>query len=259
MPRRTFIRLLFLVGAAWLLPGGHATANPRIETFTAGLNGWTNLPGSTVWRPTNQAAAVTFAASPLPASSSLVFTGFPGVTEFTGDYRALGHEAIGFAFRADNVLPTSLQLTLSSASTGYFVFLDPAVTATGVWYRFLVPLESKARGPWDGDDASLFESVLAAIDTVSITVTKPSTVASARFRIDDVVVDRLHTLATPEPAANLIHLPADLLQTGLTYRIEQASEPGAWTNAAVFTATGRTDRITLTNPAVRAVYRIVLP
>ncbi len=259
MTRRTFIRLLFLVGAAWLLPGGRATANPRIETFTAGLNGWTNLPGSTVWRPTNQTAAVTFAASPLPASSSLVFTGFPDVTEFTGDYRALGHEAIGFAFRADNVLPTSLQLTLSSASTGYFVFVHPAVTATGIWYRFLIPLESKARGPWDGDDAALFDSVLSAIDTVSITVVKPATVAAARFRVDDIVVDRLHTLSTPEPATNLVHLPAAHLQTGLTYHIELAIEPTLWTNAAVFTATGRTDRITLTNPADRAMYRITLP
>lgn len=259
MIRRTSIRLLFLVAAAWLLPSGRVTAAPRIETFTAALNGWTNTAGTTAWRWTNQAAGITFAASPLPASSSLVFTGFPGITEFTGDFRAHGHEAIGFAFLAEQVLPTSLRLTLSRGTNAFFVFLHPGVTATGVWTRFLVPLEDKATGGWDGDEAALFESVLSAIDTVSITVVKPATVAAARFRIDDLVVDRLHTLATPEPSTSLIHLPADNLQTGRTYRIEQGPDPFAWTTAATFLATNRTQRITVTNTAGQTLYRIGLP
>jgi hypothetical protein len=245
---------------AWLLVAFMVRAG-TIETFTAALNDWTNTPGSTVWRATNQFAEVAFAASLVPATSSLIVTGGISGSAFIGDYDAKGIEAIGFKFRAEQVLPSTLTIRLLSGTNGYFQNVQTRIAVTGVWYQFVFSLESRDAGSWDGDAPELFPIVRQQIDSIAISVTKPSTMVTSRFRIDDIFIDRMHTAgAVPSSSSAVPVITAEFLQTNLVYGIETApSLGGPWTREQTINATNRTMTWLLTNTHPVAFGRIVQP
>jgi len=233
-------------------------AEPFIETFSTAMNGWTNTAG-TVWRTNSGTARVSFPNTPLSELSTLTATGAAATAAYTGDYVAAGIRLFGFKFRADSVLPVTLETRLLSGTNGYFKALDSLVTTTGVWHQFLFSLEGKAVGGWAGSDDEIFDEVLSGVDRIEFTVAKPA--GAAIYRIDDIVIDRLHAAAalTTGPGG-AFSLSGDFLQTNVTYLIEATPElTGVWTTVQSLLATNRSMSISLTNAGPQLFWRLAIP
>lgn len=250
--------IILLAGVAAAGSAGAATSH--VESFTGSLNGWTNS-GSPAWRATNDCAQVTFAASPAPQTSTLLATGAWASAAFTGNYAEAGLRLLGFRFRAVQVLPSVLTVRWTSGSTGYFRNVQTELTTTGTWHQFYFSLHDKAAGNWDGDPADLFTQVLSGVDTLSITVTKPSTFAASEFQVDDVTLDHLHQASALLPASSTsAWMRWEFLQTNVAYELESAMGPDAgWSSVLTLPATNRQQEVVAPASGDRLLWRLRLP
>lgn len=235
-------------------------AQPWTENFTSGMNGWTNS-GAPVWLAGGGQAQVTLPASPAPQSAILLCTGALSSASFTGDYATADLGLLGFRFRAAQVLPSVLTLRWMRGTNGYFRNLQHLIAATGIWYAIYCSMEDKDTGGWSGDDAGLFSYVRGGVDSVSVSVLTPSTLAPATFQVDDLMVDHLHRATyAGHDAGTSGSILWDHLQSNATYRVEMATSPGqAWIEASTVVASS--NRLTLTNalPVESSCWRLVLP
>ena len=256
-----FIRLLCIAaGFTAVATSSLRAAAPYIETFSTGMNGWTNLSGS-VWRTNSGSARVSISSSPAPANSTLTATGAQLTAAFTGDYAAAETRFIGFKFRADTVLPDTINFRLISGLNGYFRNdLALLVTETNVWYQFVFSLASKSASAWGGDDESLFETVLSNITRVDLYVQRPAFEVGV-FRVDDIVLDRLPAAtALASGSSSNMTLTGDFLQTNVTYLIEATPDlTGVWTVVQSVLATNRLMSISLTNNGSQLFWRLAIP
>lgn len=243
----------------FLLATGVAyAATPWRESFQSGLEGWTNT-SAPAWRGTNGYAQVVFPALPAPQTATLLATGHLASAAFVGDYGSADLGLVGFRFQAVHVLPSGLTLRWMRGTNGYFRNLQHMVQATGVWYTLYCSLADKETGGWSGDASELFDHVLGAVDSVSLSILTPATVSPATFRVDDILVDRLHR-ATYLPGPHDPVIRWEYLQSNSAYRLEQADQPdGTWILDRVVPATNHTTSVVVTNLMERAAWRLVLP
>ena len=240
---------------------GEAAA-AHLEGFAASMGGWTNAVGTPVWRATGGVAQVAFPGSLVPQTGTLRASGDSSSAAFLGDYASAGLLLLGFSFRAEHLVPDTLTLRWLREGTGYFASLQAAVVSTGVWYRFLFTLEGKQAGGWDGDAESLFGQTLQAVDTLEIAVTKPATLATVRYSVDDLVLYPLASMGgvfAEGSAPGTWRLEGTGLLAGVTHRLESAEDlAGPWTQAVAWVAAGESMSIVVTNPAPRLFWRLEL-
>ncbi|HMP75718.1 MAG TPA: hypothetical protein PKE12_05405 [Kiritimatiellia bacterium] len=237
-------------------------AEPFIETFSAGMNGWTNTAGQ-AWQVNSGSARTVFPGNFVPGDTTLAATGALQTAAFTGNYAAAGITLVGFKFQGVNDLPAGLTFRLFSGTNSFTRSLSAFVAATGVWYQFFFSLENKAAGVWVGGDESAFAAAMQDITRVDFAIANmnsPVGVAST-FRIDDIVVDRLPaaTSIAASGGTNLL-ITGDFLQSNVTYLVEATPElTGVWTAVQSVLATNRSQLITLTNDGNQLFWRIALP
>ena len=214
-------------------------AEIHLESFAADSAGWTNSGALTVGA-TNGFLLGRFAAQTIPAPGTGAFVATNGSSggAFVGDYPAAGIQLIGFAFMAQDVLPSSAILRWHGPTSSYFRSFAASILQTGVWYRLAFPMESRAAGRWQGGGEELFALDRADVKSVEIQVSRSGTTAQ-RYGVDDVFVDVLPT-GSIGPAASDVHLFWTALQAGTVYAVETAAQPGGpWTETARLAATDR--------------------
>lgn len=227
-----------------------SAASLGTESFSTGLNGWTNNIDATKWGASNQALRVAFGPNILPQNASL--EGGPGASSgtFCGDYVAVGVEAVGFSFLAENVLPSVLKLEITGGTNIFFQDLRPRMTAVGVWNNFLISLADRDASRWAGASATEFANALTNISRVAIRITTSGSSAQA-YRLDGIFLDRLPSATTLiVSSANTTLVTFANLRTSFAYRVQSATDLTAtWTNIAQLIASNRSETITVTNAA----------
>ncbi|HMP76106.1 MAG TPA: hypothetical protein PKE12_07415 [Kiritimatiellia bacterium] len=263
---RTLLHHVAGAGAALcigLAPGTLRAATPFTETFAASLSGWTN-GGSVVWTASGGELRADFPLALGPPNSAVLWAG-PGASggAFTGDYHAADIVLMGFSFRADTILPSSLILQWSSGTNSVFRQIKDAILATGVWYRLAWSMESPAAGGWVTPlDDLTFSDIQTNVSSIFLSVEGQSLSSTVRYRLDDFFIDRGHTATRFVPTTNgLGDVTWSYVRSNYTYRLDAASVPGgAWSNLAVLVAnsTSLVTQVSVTNGA-SSVYRLTLP
>jgi hypothetical protein len=263
---RTLLHSLSGVGVALCLgvaPGTLRAATPFTEPFAASLSGWTNN-GSVLWTATGGALQAEFLPSAGPPNSAVLWAG-PGASggAFIGDYHAADIVLMGFSFRADTILPSSLILQWRSGTNAVFIDAKDAILATGVWYRLAWSMQSPAAGGWVTPlDELTFSDIQTNVSSIFLSVEGQSLSSTVRYRIDDFFIDRGHTATRFVPVSNgLGDVTWSYVRSNYTYRLDAADAPGGpWSNLAVVAAssTSLVTQVSVTGGATR-VYRLTLP
>ena len=241
-------RLVFLL----CLAGASAVraASVYTEGFGGGMSGWTNYD-LYAWQATNGYAQVRFGGSglPLPSEVTLLASNNASGGAFSGNYLAAGIGVVGFRFMAVSALPTDLLFQWQRGTSYYSRLLTPGIASTGVWYQFVLSLAGKDEGGWSGSPASEFTNALAAVDQIRLNLKVTLSASPTFYRLDDFFTDRPPAaVAVANPDGPPASVTWTYLRTNLTYRVQVADAPAnAWSNLVAFTATNRTQEVSVTN------------
>ncbi len=184
----TAILLLFIV----LNPGTWA-AQPAVESFSGGANGWVGTSdfGTGNWSFTGGAARVAFFDPGFGFPDLCTLSNSPGATSgsFTGNYENAGIEVIGFSFMALNGLPASSVVELEWGGSTSVYRRGFSVTTTGVWFNFTASVQDDAQGQWTVIKGSLanFAAARQSVRHVALRMSRTLTVAH-QFVIDDLFI-----------------------------------------------------------------------
>ncbi len=235
VPGARFLGGVLMLGLAWV-SGRAWGAEIHTEAFAGGAGGWT-ASGSLQVAAVDEGLRGSFAAQgfPVPESGSFVANPTASGGAFAGDYAAAGIQLVGFSFMARDVLPSAALVRWTGPSASFFRSFAGHVTRTGVWYRLAFPLKEEYAGRWIGGGAEAFAAGLADVRSLEIQLTRTG-VASQRYEVDDVFVDRLPTGACAV-GTNGAQVLCSALRTNTAYVVEAAGAPDrAWEEAGAFVA-----------------------
>jgi hypothetical protein len=242
--------MLFSLGVSSLW-----AAQPAVETFTTGANGWEGVSdfGTGNWVFTGGMARVVFDPAPLFPEIATV-SNAAGATSgsFTGNYDAVGIDVIGFSFFAPNTPPASSVVELEWGGSTSLYSRGFSVTQTGVWYTFTASLQEEDKSQWTVKRGSLSDFVAArqTVHHVAVRVARTLSVTH-QFVIDDLFVAGLPGGASmARDASNRISWNG--LLAGLDYQVQSTTNliASPWVTVESLTATGALHATIITN-AVR--------
>ncbi len=232
-----------------------SAAQPAVESFSVGANGWEGISdfGSGTWSFTGGAARVVFDPVPLfPDIGTL--TNAAGATSgsFTGNFDVAGIDVIGFSFFAPNTLPASSVVELEWGGSTSVYRRGFSVTQTGVWYTFTASLQEEDKNQWTVNKGSLtdFAAARQSVHHVALRVARTLT-AAHQFVFDDLFVAGLPGGASvARDSSNRIVW--DGLLAGLDYQVQSTTNllASPWVTVESLTATGALHSTIITN-AVR--------
>jgi hypothetical protein len=215
--------------------------------------------GMGAWTFTGGVARVEFMDSTPYAVPDLA-TLRPAAAAFTGDYVAAAIELIGFRYRADHVLPSSLYVELKGASSLFQRVLSPP--PVGVWGYYMVSLADAASGGWKAKRGNNdnFAAALRDVQSLEVKIRRSGVTAQAHV-MDDLFVDGLPNAAggTSVPGAGTMRVGWDALQSGMPYVLQVgASVAGPWTDTGTVLATNHLHHIDLpaAGPAPQQFFRL---
>lgn len=221
----------------WLVLSGISSwsygATLATELFSSGKAGWTNEGPWTI-HATNQYLRGTFPAQgiPLPDAASWLADNASSSGAFAGNYHAIDAGLIGFAFYAEHVLPSELQIRLSNGEHSFFHSVVGGLISTGIWHRFDISLEGASAGGWLGGDDAAFEALLTNVVQVTIQVFR-SGATLQRYRLDDVFLGKRPSVDAFTVDNNDIMAEWVDVRSGRVYRVQSASHSGSsWTNTS---------------------------
>ncbi len=238
-----------------LWASGLFAAQPAVETFFTGANGWEGVSdfGTGNWVFTGGMARVVF--DPVPMFPDIgTMSNAAGATSgsFTGNYDAAGIDVIGFSFLAPNTLPASSAVELEWGGSTSVYRRGFSVTQTGVWYTFTASLQEEDKNQWTVNKGSLsdFAAARQTVNHVAVRVARTLSVTH-QFVIDDLFVAGLPGGASMVYTASN-RISWDGLLAGLDYQVQSTTNliASPWVTVESLTATGALHTTIITN-AVR--------
>jgi hypothetical protein len=231
------------------------TAQPAVETFSAGANGWEGVAefGTGSWVFTGGMARVVFDPAPMfPDIGTLSNAAGATSGSFTGNFDAAGIDVIGFSFLAPNTLPASSVVELEWGGSTSLYRRGFSVMQTGVWYTFTASLQEEDKNQWTVNKGSLsdFSAARQTVHHVAVRVGRTLSVTH-QFVMDDLFVAGLPGGASiVREASNRIVW--DGLLAGLDYQVQSTTNliASPWVTMEALTATGALHTTVITN-AVR--------
>jgi hypothetical protein len=231
-------------------------AQPAVESFDAGANGWAGsselFTGS--WNFSGGTAEVVFSDIGSFAFPDIgVLSAAAGATSgsFTGDYDAASIEAIGFSFRAQNVLPGTGTVELEWGGSASVYRRGFPVTETGVWFRFVASLSEADKSQWTVKTGSLddFAAARQSVDQVTLRVPRKVT-SEHRYSFDEIFVAGLPEGGSVTAAGARTVVWQGLL-SGVRYEVERTTNlvTGIWSFYEQIQATGAFRQTIVTNSA----------
>lgn len=231
---------LLLVALLGLVVQTRASAAVRTnESFSSGMSSWRGGGSLVVTSLVSGMLRGQFASQtiPTPDSGSFVCTNISSGGSFTGNYAAAQIGLIGFSFMAQQVLPSEFVVRLYGPSGSFFRSLTNRLTSVGVWHHFLISLQDREQGGWNGGDEEAFQTALSDVRWLQIYVQRNGEQLQ-QFFLDDVFL-----ASAPRAAAHnaenetTLQITWNNLLTGVVYRVESTPQDfGSWTVEAAFTA-----------------------
>ena len=172
-----------------------------------------------------------------PDTDAAVATGQMASAQFTGDY--LGAEAmmLGFDFKADHVLPSSLWIKLYSSSNVIYRDVTSHLNVLNAWQPIRVSILSSDLGGWLGDVDAFFD-VVRDVVRVEFQLTRQSEITQMYY-LDNIFLDRLPEATPVAPDEDgAWGLTWRNLRVGDAYRVEAAGDLASpvWRSLGSFTA-----------------------
>jgi hypothetical protein len=237
-------------------------AGVHSESFDAGGSA---APASSLslgigaWTFTGGVAQIVFADSAPYAVPDLA-TLRPSAAAFTGDFVAAGIELIGFRYRAEQQLPSSLYIEIAGASSVFQRVLSPP--PVGAWGYYMVSLADVSSGEWKAKrgNSEDFADALRDVKSVELKIRRSGATQQAHV-IDDLFVDGLPKAAggATQPSAGTMTVGWDALQSGMPYVLQAgASVAGPWTDTETVVPTNRLHHVDLpaAGPAPQQFFRL---
>ncbi len=260
-PVRTILSvvLLFCLAAVgW-------SAQPVVETFTAGANGWIGSAplGGATWSFTGGAARVTFSTIPfgVPYEGVLSNSVSASSGSITGNYDQAAVTLIGFRFMAPTHIPSSVSLEWGSGTS---VFQRGfSVIQTGIWYSFSVPMANELRNEWTPIGLTSLDDFAAArqaVSYVAIRVIRNGT-SQRQYVIDDIFLASQPSFGPlGMTSGTSSYFRADSLQLSHAYEVESSTEvTGTWAITQSFIATNAMQWVEVTNSGPQQYWRLINP
>jgi hypothetical protein len=250
------IKTMGLAGIMLLIPAAHglSAAQPAVEGFSGGANGWVGVTeyGTGTWTFTGGVARVVFAPVPLfPDIGTL--SNAPGATSgsFTGNFDNAGIDVVGFSFLALNALPASSVVELEWGGGTSVYRRSFSITQTGLWYNCVASLLEEDKNQWTVSKGSLTDFATARQSVTHVAVRLARTLSvSHQFLIDDLFVAGMPGSASMTRDATG-RIEWDGLLAGIGYQVQSTTNliAAPWVAVESLTATGILHTTIITNAA----------
>ena len=214
--------------------------------------------GAGAWTFTGGVAQVTFAET-TPYAIPDVATLRPSSGSFTGNYVEAGLGVMGFRFRCQGPVPSSLYVELAAGGSVYQRLLP--VSGSSGWQTYMVSLAGLEAGGWTVKKGSRanFAAALEDVQSVAIKIRR-SGASATDYAIDDLLVDGLPQAADGASAsATDLRMAWNYLQLGEPYTMQESpSLNGPWKDAQTVTATSRLQQFSIpaNGTAAQSFYRL---
>ncbi len=211
-----------------------------------------------IWTFTGGVAQVTFDET-TPYAIPDVAILRPSSGSFTGNYVEAGLGVIGFRFRCQGQVPSSLYVELSAGGSVYQRVLPVSVSSE--WQSYMVSLAGLEEGGWSvkkGSHAG-FAAALEEVQSVALKIRR-SGASATDYAIDDLFVDGLPQAAGGVSASGSeFSMAWNYLQLGSPYTMQESpSLNGPWKDAQTVTATSRLQQFSIpaNGTAAQAFFRL---
>ena len=237
---------------------GASAAGIESEGFADGQSVLEASLAMGTWTFTGGVAQVTFDET-TPYAIPDVATLRPSSGSFTGNYVEAGLGVIGFRFRCQGPVPSSLYVELSAGGAVYQRVLPVSVSSE--WQSYMVSLAGVEEGGWTVKKGARADFAASLEDVRSMAIKIRRSGASATdYAIDDLFVDGLPQAAGGVSASRTdLRMVWNYLQLGSSYTMQESpSLNGPWKDAQTVTATSRLQQFSIpaNGSAAQAFFRL---